>query len=228
MGFFVTATDTNVGKTYFLSLLLKFLVFKGIQPSAMKPIETGCAEKDGTLFPEDGYKIAEALGCPDKLNQICPLRFKYPLAPYVCSEIENKQIDIEFIKDKISALKEPFFIEGAGGLLVPVKENYFMIDLAKDFNLNVILVSPLRLGTINHTLLSIEALQRRDIKISGVILNDNDGIETMATKTNPETLKKFTEVNILGVLPFRFSNYQNLDKYINLSWLINPDCSYPV
>ncbi len=220
MGFFVTATDTGVGKTYVLTLILKYLRYKGADPSAIKPIETGCQEINDKLIPEDGLNIAKALDQLSRLERICPVRFKTPVAPYTATLLEKKEIDLDDIFCRIRNLKEPFFVEGAGGLMVPVTKEYFMIDFPKDLNLEVILISPLRIGTINHSLLSIDALKRRDIKIKGIILNDNDGIETPASKTNLQILSQLTDVDILGVVPFRFADYKNLDSILKTELLI--------
>ncbi len=198
--FFVTATDTGVGKTYVLSLILRFLVEKGIKPSVMKPVETGCVVKYGMLIPEDAERLAKIVGAENSLEHICPFRFETPVAPYVASQLEKKEIDVEKIKKIAGLFPEPLFVEGAGGLMVPVLKNFFMIDLIKLLNTEVIFVAPLRLGTINHTLLSIEALEKRGIKIKGIILNDTEGLENMATKTNPSVLSELQPYPILAIV----------------------------
>ncbi len=221
MRYFVSGTDTGIGKTYVLTLILKYLYFKGLRPFAIKPIETGCSETDGMLVPEDGLKIASAINKVENLDEICPIRFKLPLSPYSADKIEKRGIQINKIREIISKYESPTFIEGAGGLLVPIFRDYFMIDLAKDFADKIILVSPLRLGMINHTLLSIEAIKRRGLTIAGIILNDNDENDDIAKRTNFDILKELVNDEILGVVPYKFEDYKNLDKILNLNFLIS-------
>lgn len=203
MRYFVTGTDTGIGKTYVLSLILKFFIEKGFLPSVMKPVETGCRNDKGDLIPEDGLQLADIVKMSNQLDKIVPYRFETPVAPYVASLLEKKQIDLKNIKQISDNMKEPFFVEGAGGLMVPILNNFFMIDLPNYLNLEVIFISPLRLGTINQTLLNIEAMEKRKIKIKGIILNDTDGIETPATKTNPTILKELQPYPIIAVVPFK-------------------------
>lgn len=222
MRYFIAGTDTGIGKTYVLTLILRFLVFKGIKPFAIKPIETGCIEKDGKLMPEDGFKIAEAINKIEELDEICPIRFKTPQSPYSSDKLEKRGIDLNKIrKILLEREEEIIFIEGAGGLLVPIFKDYFMIDMAKDFADKIILVSSMRLGTINHTLLSIEAIRNRDLDLVGIILNDNDNKDEIAKKTNFEVLKEVTREKILGVIPNNFNNYKELDKVLELGFMIS-------
>lgn len=200
MRYFVTATDTGVGKTYVLSLILKSLIAKGIKPSVMKPVETGCRRDGERLIPEDALTLAKIVGLEAKLEEVCPFRFELPLAPYVAARLEGRTVSLESIKEIASRFDEPLFVEGAGGLMVPILKDFFMIDLIKYLDLEVIFVAPLRLGTINQTLLSIEAMERRDIKIKGIILNDTEGIETPASKTNPSVLAELQRYPILAIV----------------------------
>jgi len=202
MRYFVTGTDTGVGKTHVLSLILKFFVTKGVHPYVMKPIETGCKNSSGEIIPADALKLAEIVKMQHRLDEVCLYQFETPVAPYVASILEKRQINLEKIKEISDNFGEPLFVEGAGGLMVPITKNFFMIDLPRYLNLEVIFISPLRLGTINQTLLSIEALERRNIKIKGIILNDTEGIETEATKTNPTILSELQSYPIVTVVPF--------------------------
>lgn len=168
----------------------------------MKPIETGCKNVDGKLIPEDALRLANIINLEEKLDLLCPYRFETPVAPYVASKIENKTIKLEEIKKAFELLSEPLFVEGAGGLMVPIFKDFFMIDLIKYLSLEVIFVAPLRLGTINQTMLSIEALERRKIPIKGIILNDTEGIKTPATETNFAILRELQPYPVLTIVPF--------------------------
>ncbi|GAB4438409.1 MAG: dethiobiotin synthase [bacterium] len=203
MRYFITGTDTGIGKTFVLSLIIKYLISKGVKPYVMKPIETGCINQGGKLVPEDAQSLAKITGLEDRLDDVCPYRFELPLAPYVASRLEKREISVDKIKEVSEKFGEPLFVEGAGGLMVPVLKNFFMVDLAKYLGLEVIFIAPLRLGTINHTLLSIEAMEKRGVAIKGIIMNDTDGIETVATKTNPEVLTELQPHKLIGVVPFK-------------------------
>lgn len=163
---FVTATNTNVGKTYTTQRLIESFSKKGIMVGVCKPIETGVERE-----PLDAKALLEEV---QKYNpkfqtltpwDITAYIFKLPAAPF-CADIHG-HIEIEKIKNKITELQklcDLLIIEGAGGLMVPITKAYKMIDLAKELNLTTLLVTPSKLGCINDTLLSMEALKLYEIK----------------------------------------------------------------
>ena len=163
---FITATNTNIGKTYASIKMLEHLGKNGIKIGAFKPIETGV-----TNIPQDAHQLLEVC---QKYNKnfkkfspfdITAYTFKLPSAPF--SADTEGIIDISEIVKKYMQLKSQcdfLLVEGAGGLMVPIKKDYFMIDLIKDLNLETLLVTPSYLGCINETLLSINALETNNIK----------------------------------------------------------------
>ncbi len=162
---FVTATNTNIGKTFVSLKLIENIAKHKIEVGVCKPIETGVIYE-----PEDAKKLLEKVKIYNKKfksinpKDITAYTFKLPSAPF-CADIK-REINIEKIKDKIkelSKLSDILIIEGAGGLFVPITKDYMMIDLAKELNAKVLLVTPSKLGCINDTLLSIEALKSRNI-----------------------------------------------------------------
>jgi dethiobiotin synthetase len=168
--YFITATNTNVGKTKASEIFLNKFYNDGFKVGYFKPIETGV-----DTIPQDGTKM---LNLTKKLNSsfnvtindVVPYQFKLPASPYVASNQTN--IDIDFIKSKASYLLkfcDVLIIEGAGGLMVPIKQDYFMIDLIKEFQCKTILISPSSLGSINDTLLSQMALKNANIKYNWYI-----------------------------------------------------------
>ncbi len=168
---FITATNTNVGKTYATSLLLEELSSQGYKVGVFKPIETGVETE-----PLDGkrlFDMAKALNpllCDLDLSTIVPYQFALPAAPYVAKGEQN--IDIEFLQTKLQEVEkycDVVLIEGAGGLMVPVEDDIFMIDLISIFNASTLLVCPSRLGSINDTLLSRHLLESRDIPYTWAI-----------------------------------------------------------
>ena len=164
--YFITATNTDVGKSYASEIFLKQFAANGKKVGYLKPIETGV-----TNIPQDGSKL---LDITQKLNpdfkvsieDIVPFQFKLPAAPFVAKG--DQTIDINIIKEKIKYLLnfcDVLIIEGAGGLMVPIEKDYFIIDLIKEIKpTQTYLITPSKLGSINDTLLSIQALEKYNIK----------------------------------------------------------------
>ena len=203
---FITGTDTGVGKTTVTSGLSAYLSLrKNMNVGVMKPFESGLSKRDKDLLPWDAICLREASGSTDDLDDISPYTFEAPLAPEVAAGMEHIQIDIDIVNriyNKIREKHDVTVIEGAGGVLVPIKKDFFYADLIKKWDAVTIIVSRLGLGTINHTLLTNNFLQSKGIKVLGVILNNNDGTGDLAAQTNPEVLKRYLNVPILGVFPY--------------------------
>jgi dethiobiotin synthetase len=162
---FVTATNTNVGKTYTTIKLIESFAKQGILVGVCKPIETGVTKEplDAKLLLETVQKHNENFKAL-KPTDITAYTFKLPAAPF-CAD-QEKSIETADIKEKITELQklcDLLIIEGAGGLMVPITAKYKMIDLIEELDCQTLLVTPSRLGCINDTLLSIEALARREI-----------------------------------------------------------------
>ena len=172
-GLFITGTDTGVGKSIVTGGLAGLLRKQRINVGVMKPVETGCLHDDGSFFPADAQFLKDMSGVDAPLEEIVPYQFKEPLAPSVAAEREGITIDTNQLVKKfehISRHHDVMLVEGAGGLLVPLYQRFLFIDLVKRFKLPVLIVSRATLGTINHTLLTIEAARHAGISILGVIL----------------------------------------------------------
>ena len=182
-GFFITGTDTGVGKTFFSSILMKKFDF-----DYWKPIQTGKFTENDTLY------IKENIGIEKNRFHKPIYSFKKPLSPHLASSYEK--ISINMKKIKIPSSDKPLIIEGAGGILVPLNKKNLLIDLIKKFKLPVIVVSKSILGTINHTLMTLEILKKNKINIFGVILNNiknkKEGDE------NAESIEKYGNIKVLG------------------------------
>jgi len=216
-GFFVTATDTGVGKTVITAALIKIAGMLGLRAGGMKPIETGCLSPDSNvqsprfevqnknLMPADGMFLREMAGMDDSIDLVTPVRFEEPLAPLPASEIEGTQVDLEKIQRAYSILAAKYdvvIVEGIGGLLVPISKDYFIIDLAKEFGLPLIVVARSGLGTINHTLLTVNYAIKEGVHVAGIIINHGQPPEnTQAEQTNPKTMKQISPVPIIGIFP---------------------------
>lgn len=205
-GFFVTGTDTGVGKTVISAILINILKLQGLKTCAMKPFETGVLKEGGALIPSDGLFLKDMANMEESLNFVTPVILEKPLAPMVAAEMEGVDINIEVVWKAYNFLKkryEAIVVEGVGGLLVPIKTGYFVADLIKDFGLPVIVVSRPGLGTINHTLLTLRELILRELPVRGIIFNYSSPPEgTLAEETNPSVLSRLTDVPVIGVIPY--------------------------
>ena len=203
--FFVTGTDTGVGKTLAsVSLAAYFSRIKGLDVGVMKPFETGLPLDRTEFFPCDARSLKDASGTRDGLAVINPCTFLLPLSPEAAAQEEGKEIDLGLAEGtyrKIAESHDITIVEGAGGVLVPIKENFFFRDLIKQWSLPVVVVARLGLGTINHTLLTCRSLEAEGIRVIGVILNDTDDSYDVAVKSNPQMLGKYLCAPVLGIMP---------------------------
>ena len=203
-GIFVTGTDTGVGKTIVTGFLAKYLREKGYKVVTQKWVQTGsrvCADINLHLRIMGLAKTQ----VKDHFSNICPYIFKLPASPHLAAKVENKKININRIKKsfKLLALKFDFVIvEGVGGALVPLNKKRLVIDMAGELGLPVLVVAQNKLGVINHTLLTIEALKQRKMKILGILFNNCQGQDKMVLKDNPDIIRKISGQKILGVLPW--------------------------
>lgn len=199
--YFITATNTDVGKTYASETFLQKLSFQGKSVGYLKPIETGVesAPLDGTKLLHLAKKLNPKFNA--KIDDVVPYQFKLPAAPFVAKG--DTKIEIETIIKKANELLaycDTLIVEGAGGLMVPIEKDFFIIDLIKEFeqnfNTKTILIAPSNLGSINDTLLSQAALKKYDISFEWYInlYKDKDSFETI---TLPFYKKYFSSINYL-------------------------------
>ncbi|MEM7008060.1 MAG: dethiobiotin synthase [Thermodesulfobacteriota bacterium] len=199
-GIFVTGTDTGVGKTIVTASIAWNLAQAGNSVAVMKPVQTGTIVSG----PTDIEFVQELLGDDHKIDVSCPYSFPDPVAPLVASMLSGERILIEKIKDayeKLSSTNDYVIVEGAGGLLVPILEDYFMSDLALDLELPILVVSRPNLGTLNHSLLTLESAERKGLDIAGIVISNYPWDPGIPEQTNPELILSMTGVNLLGILP---------------------------
>jgi dethiobiotin synthetase len=191
VNFFITGTDTGVGKTYITKLLVESLRAEGKYAVGFKPIS--CGDRDDAA-------ILAAVSGNLELDEVNPLHFSSGVAPHVAALLENKTIHPAEIIASYQAISEkydPVIVEGAGGWEVPITENYFVSDLAKDLNLPVILVAANRLGAINHILLTLAAIEAKGLKCAGIILNQLEDEMDTPMITNKGIIESLTIVPLL-------------------------------
>jgi dethiobiotin synthetase len=203
-GIFITGTDTGVGKTVVAAGIAGALKQKGINVAVMKPVQSGGVWRKKRLVSLDLEMMRKAIGLTEDINLLNPYCLEPPMAPFLAAEISGIEIKTKKILEAYWQLAEKYeflIVEGAGGLLVPIRDDYLMADLIKDLKLPLLVVARPSLGTINHTALTIKYAQSQGLPIKGVIIN---GLREMGLveKTNPQIIERITSVPVLGIIPY--------------------------
>ena len=204
-GLFITATDTEVGKTVVTAALATVLREKGRDVGVMKPVASGCVRRREGLVSEDAEFLSKAAEAPEPLEEISPLRLEEPLAPTVAAARAGIELDLEPMWQAWRRLRDAhqvMLVEGIGGLLCPVTPDASVADLAKAFGLPLLVVARSGLGAINHTALTVEAAWARGLKVSGIVVNRyHHDSPDLAEMTNPDEIQRVTGVPVLGLIP---------------------------
>ncbi|MBI5699949.1 dethiobiotin synthase [Candidatus Saganbacteria bacterium] len=198
-GFFITGTDTGVGKTYVTLWLAELLKKEGLDIGVMKPISCGPQKENDALYLKRKLKLK------DPINLINPIHLSLPLAPYPASQLQKKKLSLSPIFSafhKLSNKHDCLLVEGIGGVMVPIKRDYLVADLIKDLGLPALVVARAGLGTINHTLLTVEALRKRKIRIAGIVLNGFKR-KDLSERTNTEVIEELTGIPIMAKLKWQ-------------------------
>ena len=193
MNYFLTGTDTGVGKTFVTELLVRALRKAGLDSVGMKPI--CCGDRS------DAELLCQAAGHAESLDEVNPVWLEVPAAPYTASMVEERMIDLDAIRNSYARLRKAHrsvLVEGVGGWLVPIRRDYFISDLAAEIGLPVVVVVGNRLGAINHTLLTVQSIKASGQQCAGIILNHSDPqIDLIAASTNRSILEHLLDVPIL-------------------------------
>ena len=204
-GVFITGTDTGVGKTTVAVGLVRLLKARGLDVGVMKPIATGARRLNGKWVSEDARLLMEAAAADDPYEMINPVCLSTPAAPSVASQREGGHIELMNIWGAFKTLRARhrfLVVEGIGGLLVPIDGKLFLADIAREMSLPLIVVAKTSLGTINHTLLTIEAARRRRLKIAGIVLNSPDGQQVVGLlDSNKKEIERLSGIPVLTVIP---------------------------
>lgn len=213
---FVTGTDTGVGKTIVSLLLMQHMYASGFNPFYLKPAQTGCADP----YDKDSdaafiYRHVPRLHGKDPAASVIYC-FRNPKAPFFAARDEEAEIDVNVISRAVRqkmAEHNPVIVEGAGGLMVPVNSSFMMIDLIELLDAVPLIVARAGLGTINHTLLSLELLGKRGIKAGGVVFIDQDDPPTgeAMLRENMEAVEKFSGMAVCGVIG-RINDFHSPDN----------------
>ncbi|MFP8874450.1 MAG: dethiobiotin synthase [Myxococcota bacterium] len=200
-GFFVTGTDTGVGKTVVACALVRAMRARKLDVGVMKPIETGV----GKAGPLDARALIEAAGTgsKDPLELVCPLRFALPAAPNVAAARECREVDLTRVRtafDELCSRHDWMLVEGAGGILVPTTDDATMADLVARLGLPLLVVVRPALGTINHTRLTLAQAASRGLDVLGVVISHSEVI-TEPDRANLDFLRAELGDALLGEVP---------------------------
>ena len=204
-GIFITGTDTGVGKSVVAGLLGGFLSKRGYKVITQKWVQTGSEANSCDIRIHLKLMKRGRRDIQKYLPHVLPYNFKFPSSPHLAAALEKEKIDSRRIKKSFKVLSDDFdfvIVEGAGGALVPFSKTGLLIDIAGELGLPVLIVAGNRLGAINHTLLTIEAVRGRSMKIAGLIFNNcYKGVDKVILKDNPKTIESLSGVPVLGPLP---------------------------
>jgi dethiobiotin synthetase len=204
-GFFVTGTDTGVGKTLISAALVHGFAQRGFAVAGMKPVAAGCRSERGMLLSEDVELLKMASNVPLPLHIINPFAFAPPLAPHIAAQQLGVRIELAAIDEafrQAAAATEILLVEGVGGFCVPVNDTQSMADVAVMLGCPVILVVGMRLGCLNHALLTVEAILARGLTLAGWIANCT-GPDMPALGENMAALEMRIPAPRLGTVPFQ-------------------------
>ena len=216
--YFVTGTDTGVGKTWASAALVLAQRQAGINTGYMKPVQTGCYEEAGRRCAPDVEFVQSVTGCGpshDLVEAICPYRFLLPASPHLAATQEQSTIQMDILLaayERLAVAHTNLIVEGAGGIMVPLNKRELMLDLMKQLRLPVLVVSRAALGTLNHTLLTVNTIRDAGLDVAGMILVQStppaaDAAaaheEALILEDNQQTLELWSGIPILGRLPYQ-------------------------
>jgi dethiobiotin synthetase len=195
-GFFVTGTDTGIGKTLVTAAVALALRARGVDARVIKPVQTG----EG-----DAAELKRLVGLSESTAEIAPFSFTAPLAPLVAARLEGRALDVDEVVERVRALSESHeltIVEGVGGLLVPVGPGWTVADLAAELRLPLLVVARAGLGTVNHTLLTLAEAERRGLDVAGVVLNGYGREADPSEVDNGDLIESFTGVPVIARIPW--------------------------
>jgi dethiobiotin synthetase len=207
-GLFITATDTEVGKTVICGAIAAALAGRGMNVGVMKPVASGgVPDSAGKLVAEDATFLMRAAGIGESERMLVnPLCLAPALTPAVAAAVSGVSVDVQtFIASyhSLTEIHDPVVVEGVGGMIAPLWEDYLVADLLTELALPAIVVARPRLGTINHTVLTVEYAKSRGLHIAGIILNGwNENEVGILETSNEEYITRLTGLPILGKFPY--------------------------
>ncbi|WP_267256711.1 dethiobiotin synthase [Coxiella endosymbiont of Ornithodoros maritimus] len=205
MKFFITGTDTGVGKTYVSTLLLHQFNNKGFSTFGIKPIASGCCRISNKLYNDDALALQKAASIKTTYEHVNLIALESPVAPHIAAKLNNQVLSKNDLARMINQIfnlpADVFIVEGAGGWFVPLNEKEFLSDLVKLLKIPVVLVIGIKLGCLNHAFLTVKAMLREKIPLVGWVANCIEP-DVLFMAENIQTLKKRIKAPCLGVIPY--------------------------
>ncbi|OMP68179.1 dethiobiotin synthase [Domibacillus epiphyticus] len=202
-GYFITGTDTDIGKTIIAGGIAGVLREKGYDVGVYKPVQSGhlVHHSEG-----DAARLKGLSGVEDPVEDICPYALEEPLAPILALNRAGQKVTLHDLQKGYVHLKEKhefMIVEGAGGLAVPYVHDGLVVDAAKMFELPLVIVARPNLGTVNHTLLTIDYAMQRGIQVAGVIISGyREEMAGISERSNPDMIQSYSGIPVLGVVPW--------------------------
>jgi len=204
-GIFVTGTDTNIGKTLISASLTWKLSNHYSNICFMKPFATSNKIFSEKYNSKDLFLLSKSINLKEDISNLNPYFYTIPASPYMATKLSNiKPLDIKIAVKKFNCLANKYdylIVEGIGGIYVPLTKKYKIIDFIKLIKLPVIIVTTPKIGTVNHTLLTIEACKKYDIPIKGLVFNKMPSRPSDVEKSTPKFINELTNIPILGIIP---------------------------
>nr|WP_315481571.1 dethiobiotin synthase [uncultured Undibacterium sp.] len=220
--YFITGTDTEIGKTFTTSALLRAFAKQGNSTLGMKPIASGAEEIDGVLHNEDVDSLVAASSVKAPQDIVVPYLMRTPAAPHIVAAVENVKMDVQHIAScyqQAQQLADVVLVEGVGGFCVPLDDETSTVDLAQRLALPVILVVGMRLGCINHALLTAQAIKASGLRLAGWVANTVD-TDMKFFEENVQTLKQRLDAPCLAVMPrLAVNEIEQASQYLDLNLL---------
>ena len=204
-GIFITGTDTGVGKTVLCAGLAAALRRRALDVGVTKPVATGAVRRNGKLVSADAIFLKAVAGVDDAVESICPLLFELPAAPNVAASHEGETVDLDGVRKALAdlaAVHAFLLVEGIGGWRVPITDSFSVRELAVEVRLPVLVVARAGLGTINHTVLTVESVREAGLDVVGVVLVATLRSDDPTRATNAAQIERLTGADVLGCVPF--------------------------
>ena len=219
LAYFITGTDTGVGKTLVASALIHSFAQQGFKSVGLKPVAAGCRLQDNVLISEDVELLMAASNVALPMEQLNPYAFAPVIAPHIAAAQAGEEIKLQVILQayqKLVAQTDVVIVEGVGGFRVPLSDGFDTADLAESLALPVILVVGMRLGCLSHALLTVEAIQARGLKLAGWVANQVD-TEMAAFDENLHAIRQRLAVPCLGILLWmENADFRDAAKHLHL------------
>lgn len=223
VGLFIVGTDTEVGKTYVTSLIAKQLHAAGKRVGVYKPVASDCYDDGDQVISEDALTLWHAAGKPQTWHEVCPQRFRAPLAPHLAARAEGRELDSQLMRDGLAKWSTGYdivLVEGVGGLMTPLSDTEYVADLVYEFGFPVVVIAPNMLGVINQTLQTLitAAAFEDGLNVAGVVLNNIQYQESdVSTTTNRQEIATRIGVPVLTEVSYKADSIKDEIDWIGLA-----------